>query len=334
MKVAEKFTARFGDQGWGKKMLSFWAGVQKTAAQRNPKVFNAWRDRYCSPSGYEPWNQVAAYTCLATSYAETRAAALDPVMFTNGLMTLVAQKLDPPAIYLKRDLVDSFLRTSIGPMAIPNTVFPGFFLMVPNGVLTTDEGEGVSSLFVCEDSEYLKFLRPHVSEKWLQDYYDQPNVGTGEGGLRVTATSTNGVVYGAYTNWEIGTDWRNYPNNPEQEPELLDFTSQLSQLAKNAVLLMNHRYELLTTQQINPPRSQRGFGAAARQTKPIYWLGKDFVAKKVQATSNGSGEANETTISPHWRRGHWHTVLHGPKKSLRKTAWFEPVYVTGQHGPQ
>ena len=30
---------------------------------------------------------------------------------------------------------------------------------------------------------------------------------------------------------------------------------------------------------------------------------------------------------PHWRRGHWHTVLHGEKRQNRRMQWFQPVYV-------
>ena len=31
----------------------------------------------------------------------------------------------------------------------------------------------------------------------------------------------------------------------------------------------------------------------------------------------------------HWRRGHWHTILQGPKRQQRKMKWFQPVYVIG-----
>jgi hypothetical protein len=30
---------------------------------------------------------------------------------------------------------------------------------------------------------------------------------------------------------------------------------------------------------------------------------------------------------PHWRRGHWHTVLHGEKRQRRRMQWFKPAYV-------
>ncbi len=32
-------------------------------------------------------------------------------------------------------------------------------------------------------------------------------------------------------------------------------------------------------------------------------------------------------LAPCWRRGHWHTVLHGEKRQSRRMQWFQPVYV-------
>ncbi|MFM7287560.1 MAG: hypothetical protein ACKO02_12220 [Cyanobium sp.] len=38
-------------------------------------------------------------------------------------------------------------------------------------------------------------------------------------------------------------------------------------------------------------------------------------------------EAAAAPRRPHWRRGHWHTVLHGEKRQSRRMQWFHPVYV-------
>ena len=40
-----------------------------------------------------------------------------------------------------------------------------------------------------------------------------------------------------------------------------------------------------------------------------------------------AGSSSGTTSQPHWRRGHWHTVLHGEKRQSRLMQWFQPVYV-------
>jgi hypothetical protein len=63
------------------------------------------------------------------------------------------------------------------------------------------------------------------------------------------------------------------------------------------------------------------------------WIGKDFRldrnprAAASNSTSGGGSGGGSTARRPHWRRGHWHTVLHGEKRQSRRMQWFQPVYV-------
>jgi hypothetical protein len=43
--------------------------------------------------------------------------------------------------------------------------------------------------------------------------------------------------------------------------------------------------------------------------------------------STEHGEGTHASPRVHWRMGHWHTVLHGKGRALRKLDWFEPVIV-------
>ena len=47
----------------------------------------------------------------------------------------------------------------------------------------------------------------------------------------------------------------------------------------------------------------------------------------VVASISTSGGGSGTPRRPHWRRGHWHTVLHGEKRQSRRMQWFQTVYV-------
>ena len=38
---------------------------------------------------------------------------------------------------------------------------------------------------------------------------------------------------------------------------------------------------------------------------------------------------NTRKVKPHWRRGHWHTVLKGKNRKERKMRWYQPVFVIG-----
>jgi hypothetical protein len=106
-------------------------------------------------------------------------------------------------------------------------------------------------------------------------------------------------------------------------------------LAINALLVQLYQPELLTTGPAAKVRSGKGFaggGDPAGTVSPQgpVWIGKDFRLDRTPRTdaskstsSGGSGAARR----PHWRRGHWHTVLHGEKRQSRRMQWFQPVYV-------
>ena len=44
-------------------------------------------------------------------------------------------------------------------------------------------------------------------------------------------------------------------------------------------------------------------------------------------STSGASSSSGASRRPHWRRGHWHTVLHGEKRQSRRMQWFQPVYV-------
>ena len=60
------------------------------------------------------------------------------------------------------------------------------------------------------------------------------------------------------------------------------------------------------------------------------WIGKDFRFDRTPWAPSkrvASGISSSAARRPHWRRGHWHTVLHGEKRHSRRMQWFQPVYV-------
>jgi hypothetical protein len=59
-------------------------------------------------------------------------------------------------------------------------------------------------------------------------------------------------------------------------------------------------------------------------------LGKDFRLDRTPRAPSGrpwAGSSSSASRRPHWRRGHWHTVLHGEKRQSRRMQWLQPVYV-------
>lgn len=123
----------------------------------------------------------------------------------------------------------------------------------------------------------------------------------------------------------------------EWDEQAVQSTNQrMEGLAINALLVQLYQPELLSTGPAATVRSGKGFAAAGDQAGTVspqgpVWIGKDFCLDRLPtAASSGSRAAqsgNGTTRRPHWRRGHWHTVLHGEKRHSRRMQWFQPVYV-------
>ncbi len=61
------------------------------------------------------------------------------------------------------------------------------------------------------------------------------------------------------------------------------------------------------------------------------WIGTDFRLDRTPKAATPGASAgcvgSKTNRRPHWRRGHWHTVLHGEKRQSLRLQWFQPVYV-------
>ena len=55
-----------------------------------------------------------------------------------------------------------------------------------------------------------------------------------------------------------------------------------------------------------------------------HFVGKDYRIRRERGESLGGTHASPKV---HWRMGHWHTVLHGKGRALRRLDWFEPVLV-------
>ena len=72
------------------------------------------------------------------------------------------------------------------------------------------------------------------------------------------------------------------------------------------------------------------FAGTLELPRGTVWIGKDFrLDRTPRAASEGitAGPSSSAPRRHHWRRGHWHTVLHGEKRQSRRMPWFQSVYV-------
>jgi hypothetical protein len=93
-------------------------------------------------------------------------------------------------------------------------------------------------------------------------------------------------------------------------------------IASSTVMLMGQR--LTRVADVRPSR-QVGRWHARRSEDPSYKL---VTLRAVDYKDTGEpSEAGRQLVSRHIRRGHWHTVLHGPGKIYRRPQWYAPTVV-------
>jgi len=328
----ERFTGKREPSQLGSNDIRRMYRAFKKDTKQWAKSLPQWRvlsGKYKSPKGFEPWNEtMAAYLTQGDpQHWKKLIEVRDEVGLIGSMCCAMAARIDAPGIYISEEMLKGLCKTEVPVMdSPPNDVWPAFFLMLPRGMVRGDRGELLSSLLVCS----LSVLREYIGNKRVLD------CGTGEG-IVVSGISEEGVLVHSYELWNS--------DHSNAELKLMDgvdvdlaklqvVANDLSRLAKNVILLKNHQPELLTTEPLSTATNPGlGFGqqVSSRAALPITWLGKNFVLERTTTSRDGEERG---PVKPHWRRGHWHTVCHGPKRSLRKSAWFQPVYVTGQHGPK
>ena len=66
------------------------------------------------------------------------------------------------------------------------------------------------------------------------------------------------------------------------------------------------------------------------ETKPVTWLGSNYLRRIVYLNKKDNElieEGKRRSPRPHWRKGHWHTVLQAPGRKQKRLKWFRPCYV-------
>lgn len=299
--------------------------VEPATPKKVAALVNA-QPRYRSPAGYFNWKQylkmLGFYWKVATNYDPHGYMPTSGTFKSLGVTAYRTLTHKAPAIYVSRDLAEALLNTSVPP--IPDdlpSVLPAVHFMLPKGVFPT-EVEGHSIYAIAVDRVSRKLVR-NATEK------------LGNVVFRFNACSTECEAYTAVIGslaGEYGVETF-HDQNPEDEfrhtYEVMDVCKQVEAFGVNLMLMLTYQPDMLTTE-AHGSVAPKGFHVARdhdRRRLPITWLGKDFKPKKLEASEPKGG----THASPqaHWRRGHWHTVLHGEGRKQKRMRWFQPVYVGG-----
>lgn len=316
-----------------KQMEKNWLKVM-AQLKRDPDYAKVHDLQRPSPRGFTEYRDLAAHLLsqqkTALLYQGPAAAA--------AFSCSHALNINAPLFHLSRDLGEAFLATAAPDLADEiKSPLPSFLLNLPKGLLFSDQGEDVLAIVVTTVSDVCSWIkgvrvRTPGGFQWVHHLENHGAEFTIAGLLSTGATeflnvNTAMLVEAANRNLEpmgplphgfIGGAWGYGPSQ---------ITAELSRLAINAILCLRHRPELQTDE---PTRATlQGFGRAPGYRGSIRWLGRDYRRRyegSTEATGTGSAKA------PHWRRGHWHHVVHGAGRTLRRLQWFQPVYVNSPAG--
>ena len=225
---------------------------------------------------------------------------------------------EAPAYYLKDDLYNSLINTNIDNLSFtekPNIVNPNFFLL--NSTNINNIKYSYIECYSWTEKDHKELL---VNPKYRFDVYVN------------FVIEPNKIYY-------YGFNWNNL-----KIFKILQFTEVEDQIVQdhfktvvNLILLMNQQPDIITEEYI-PSKIitlQKKYKVQSDiKPRAICWVGKDFTTRVVKLKPKQNEDmlvvtGNKRKVRPHWRRGHWHTVLQGAKRKQRKMRWYQPVFVIG-----
>ena len=225
---------------------------------------------------------------------------------------------DSPAYYLKDDLCNSLINTNIDKLELtekPNIINPSFFLLHSNKINNIKYSFIEFNKWGVNDSKDMK-----MDQKYIFDVYVN------------FVIEPNKIHYYAF-------NWKNLKMS-----RLIEFKGVEDHIIKdhfktvvNLILLMNQQPDIVTEEYIPSkivPLQKKYKVQSEIKPRAICWVGKDFTTRVVKLKPKQDEDflvvsGSKRKLRPHWRRGHWHTVLKGAKRKERKMRWYQPVFVLG-----
>lgn len=101
-----------------------------------------------------------------------------------------------------------------------------------------------------------------------------------------------------------------------------EITDRLSALMLKLLVILNTRPQL-----VEPGRCVRPQKMKHGRVKHCELWSANLIGKSYRTLRDDRGEGTHASPRVHWRRGHVRSQPHGPRRSLRKPVWIEPVLV-------
>mgnify|MGYP003328580573 FL=1 len=296
---------------------------------------------YRSPKGYVDWKiHLRSAFASGAAVVTTRAfQSSDLIGVLTGNLSHEAIMNNAPARYISKEMCLAFAQTAT-PVLTKDilNVLPYMHIILPRHTIYDHHGDEVYSLIVktgCviphQSQEEIEFQR-EIGKTVFPNEAIIPDSLIGASGVEVAVMTSDGASFWREFIDENAKSWHEETvKNMDSSGYTRKETECVMRIAINSLLV--HLYEpgLITT---DKPVAASGAGfaksasAGKSQLSPT-WIGKSFIYNRETKSAKDERE-NKASVRSHWRRGHWHTVLHGPKRSERRVQWFKPVYVNAE----
>lgn len=181
------------------------------------------------------------------------------------------------------------------------------------------------------ENEMLSMVCPVITEEgdfvwycgWIPTVYQVGKIETGFDEFCDDSSKIVEMLRARDPNDKLIARIENHKGIPNGEEEDKKFIRKVQMLAVKTLLCVSAAPGYLTTGSIERKARVRQGIVEREELWGASFIGRGYQIKR--GTSDGEG----THASPrvHWRRGHWHHVVHGKGRQLRKLNWFEPVLV-------
>lgn len=289
------------------------------------RLYNDLRDKYQSPPGYANWNKILKSFAF---YGEPEyikflreTAQNDDIggPICAGMAAYVAANLDASAVYLTQELTEALVHTNATVENPPELVLPCFFICLPKGIVCTRSGSSITSILVHIPEAVESVIPEHLEFAKRSRVLEA--ISNKKGHLYIAAVGERRELFSSITGW-------NYEDGDNLDEDMSNMLTKVERIVKNVILIYNYQRSLIST--IEPTPTSKGFGKRQeRETRsplPTTFLGKNFLVRRPNVATQCKNQKT-TTKRPHWRKGHWHTVLTGAGRKQRRLKWFQPVYI-------
>jgi hypothetical protein len=301
---------------------------------------------YQAPHEYPSFKAVAQALCRPaffkyTSQSTGNRALFDEVMQDAFAATGRLLHQAVPTYFVDKSILQAILETDPPEdTALDSLEWPmeALLFVLPKGTLVSLEDGDCPYLVMArhKGGQEMSLPAAEVGSIWFeQDCFTFTTSPIGKFEMPVFATSTNstdsplirdvvkkdfpGLLFGKEDAWGV----RSKINLPENDRS---FLRTMMDLSFRLLMLMLARPDMVSAGRALP-QAEKLKKKGAKEVWTPNFIGRGYVPRQEPKESIGGDSGTKHGPRTHWRRGHYRSQPYGPKMSLRKLIWMEPMLI-------